>query len=170
MTDVKLIGNDDNGGTTVLTANYVVMQRFQAVSAGQLAYIKIKCGNSVNAIVGLYADSGGNPAALLATSSPKACITGWNTLTITYSIASGTYYWLAINTDAAQLLCKNSSGLTLLFKSLPFANGIPNPAGTGYTTYSTLDLQVSGWAVGASGGLIGDGLVGESPLIWRGVE
>ena len=157
--NVTLVGNDENGGSnTWNNANQLLMQRFQAATTGSLKSIKVKMasGTPYNFKVGLYADSGGEPGSLLASTGSTPIVSGWNSIAIsTVQIFAGTYYWIAVNSDSgSNFYYKSSSGKTFYEKELTFANSFPDPAGVGYSAYTTYDYQFGGVGLVLSSGEI----------------
>lgn len=60
-------------------------------------------GTTGNIRLGVYANTGGRPAALFQDVGAVACpaSTGWRTVSATVNLVSGTWYWLAAVGDAA---------------------------------------------------------------------
>jgi len=58
---------------------------------------------ATSAVVGLYADSGAHPGALLGQSTITAPVSGWNEVSVSgVAVTSGTTYWLAVLSLAGQ--------------------------------------------------------------------
>ena len=148
MATIKLVGSDDATSNSALGADQFAMNKFTAVANGNMVEFKIKMQANGNVKVGVYADSAGEPAALLASVGSTAAVTGWNTITIpSVSIVLGTDYWLAANQElTTKIGVRNDAGIyTMRFKTLAFANAFPDPAGTGYTNATDYMNIVAGW-------------------------
>src|SRR4030043_1649890 len=94
-----LVGTQTSS-TGNLGANFFQLCRFQASATGVMTEIRTYGTVNGEAKVALYADSGGEPGALIvANNVGQALIASqWNTLSIPQAnIVSGTYYWLAFN-------------------------------------------------------------------------
>ncbi len=93
--------NLDEGFNGTIIANKITTGS-NAVSLTSIsAYIdNIQPGGGDNYVVGLYSDSGGVPGSLLA-SSTQGTLTSfsWNQLSISYTLAPSTSYWLAFSTN-----------------------------------------------------------------------
>jgi hypothetical protein len=151
MATGKLIGSDDTAVDISAAANYIVMWKFTALVTGLCSEIKVKCGGSGNVKAGIYADSGGSPASLLAVNnSGQACLAGWNTITLSSPclLTEGVDYHLAGISDAQIIGCDNvGSGAYYKYKASPYASGLPNPAGSGYSDSSVYRGIIAGWGV-----------------------
>jgi len=175
MPDSKLLGNDEKTYLGRYTWDAIYAQKHVAVASGTLESIRLKCPDIIpQNRVGIYTDNAGELGVLLASSGLVATITGWNTIDISnINIISGTIYWLAV--DSAYVasggsVFGNDPGGISRAKAWPHANSFPNPAGTDWLV-RTREFAIAGWGTvgGASVGLIGDGLVGNSVLIGGGL-
>jgi hypothetical protein len=108
---------------------------------------RVKCGVSGNVKCAIYADSAGEPGALITAMNTGQAVTagGWRTLNFTpTSITSGTYYWLALNFDvtgAAQYISSGDGRWKIAtYSSFTF----PNPAGSGFSSGAYSELE-AGW-------------------------
>ena len=157
MADVKLLGKDGSDYNAAQSAGYFELEKFQAVKSGTLASIKVHSIYLSGKIkVAIYADNAGSPGALLAAASEASIVSGWNTISISGSVAivSGTYYWLAHNTDTESLLSAKSSGGTALYKSATYSSfSFPDPAGSGFTGDS-YTYFVYGWGAESGGSIV----------------
>jgi hypothetical protein len=142
----KLIGAaSDDTGSNLHAANYIFLTRFAADSTDNVTQIKLKASAPGHAKVAIYTDNSSQPQALLNSTASTAVSVGWNTITIpSTAIVAPTYYWLAVMTDTTGSSLWGASG-TGKYKSLGYASGWPDPAGTGYTSLSYHSL-VAGWA------------------------
>jgi hypothetical protein len=147
----KLLGADDTTTLTNHSSNYFQLTRWTAISSGTASQIKIKCGASGNIKVAIYADSLGSPRALLGavnTSTPVS--SGWNTISLSspVSITLGIPYWLAINSDANCINYVSPAGSNVLFKTATYSGfSFPDPAGSGFSSYSGYTLSAAWGAV-----------------------
>lgn len=143
----KLIGADDATGSNG-TPHYFVLCRFQAVASGTMNEFRLKSGVSGNVKCAIYADSAGEPGALITAMNTGQAVTGgqWNTLTFTStSITSGTYYWLAVCVDTVGAIQQIAGG-TMRYKVGAYSTfTFPDPAGTGFTSAAYTYLE-AGWA------------------------
>ena len=133
---VKLVGTDSTSATLSLGANYLSLTRFQAVASGSAATFKVYSANSGHVKVAIYADSAGQPEALMGyNDSGTAIVAGWNSITIpaipsTY-IAAGSYYWLAIDSDTTLTCVASSVGGTIRYRPATYSGfTFPDPAGS----------------------------------------
>jgi len=146
----KLIGANDLSVDGECTLNRFYLVRFQAEETGFVSGIRFLLALGCGVKVALYADSEGEPGALLsANDTGKVCATGWNGISIPhYEVTKDTYYWLAFNTDADRLEYHTASG-TVRWLGANFAGfSFPNPAGEGFNTLDTFYPLISGWNVG----------------------
>jgi hypothetical protein len=143
----KLIGTDIQCSVSSASA-YIEMTTFQCSVSGNVTEIHVYSNASGNVKVGIYADNSGSPAELLnANNAGYLTSIGWNTVSIPLTpVTSGTNYWLAIITDTVGAHVQNNAGGTGKYKAQAYANGLPNPAGTGYTNSNgTLLLSLAGY-------------------------
>ena len=159
MADIQLIGSSPASLSYAQSANYIELERVQAVASGTLKYLKVKCGASCKIKTAIYADSSGSPGALLAASTEQS-LTGStppaeNTVTMPdLAIVSGTYYWIAHIVDTAGGTFGNSGSGTSKYKSQTYSGfSFPNPAGTGYSS-ETATWSLVGWGTAPGGSII----------------
>ena len=97
----QLIGTSSYGADS-LSPGAIKYQRFQCTFSGNCDIIKTYVTANGNVRVAIYTDSSGHPLTLLRESGSTAVTaTGWKDVAITATaLTSGTYYWLAIQTDA----------------------------------------------------------------------
>jgi hypothetical protein len=148
----KLVGADDATVSLPLSAGNLSLTRFQATATGNAVTFKVKSDRSANVKVAIYADSSGEPGALLnAVNTGTSISAGWNDITIaSTAITSGNYYWLAINSNTLINCATASPGGTIRYKSAPYAGfTFTNPAGTGFKSASGITALLAGW--GATG-------------------
>jgi hypothetical protein len=144
-TPQKLIGADSSGSPGT-SANYFRLTRFQAAASGSMTQFRVYSGASGNLKCAIYADSAGEPGALItAMNTGQAVTSGWNTFTFTSTpIVSGTYYWLAVNFDTGDAAQYIASG-TFRYKSATYSGfTFPNPAGSGFNNATQSDT-IAGW-------------------------
>ena len=159
MADVKLVGSSPATLTYAQSANYIELERVQAVASGTLKYLKVKSGASCKIKAAIYADSSGSPGALLVASTEQS-LTGStppvvNTVTMPdLAIVLGTYYWIAHIVDKANGTYGNSDSGTSKYKSQTYSGfSFPNPAGTGYSS-ETANWYLEGWGTAPGGSII----------------
>ena len=95
----RLVGSADVSEDSSIPTNTFHLSKFIALSTAAIRQIRINSVGSINIKLALYADSAGEPGALLnAMNDSVALVAGWNTITFpTTSIVIGTDYWLAFN-------------------------------------------------------------------------
>ena len=155
MADIQLIGATPATKNYPQSANYIEMERVQAIASGTLKYLKVYSAASAHIKTAIYADSSGSPAALLVASTEQSVVSGSNTVTMPdLAIVSGTYYWIAHIIDAANGTYGNYTGGTSKYKSQTYSGfSFPNPAGTGYSSEdATWDLV--GWGAAPGGSIV----------------
>lgn len=146
---IKLVGADDISGSNE-SSNYFLLSRFQAVASGTMNEFRVKCNANGNVKCAIYADSAGEPGALITAMNTGQAVTAgaWRTLNFTStSITSGTYYWLAIciDTNGAVQAYNVGSGNQQRYKSATYSTfTFPDPAGSGFGSANWYDL-VAGW-------------------------
>jgi hypothetical protein len=147
----KLLGRDDIATPGSGAANQIFMTKSTCDVSGVVpeVHIHVLANKSGNMYVGIWADSSGEPGALLGTTAPTAISSGVErSVTIplmsNVSVDAGTSYWIGSNQDANNLNALKSETSVNRYKSLTYG-ALPNPAGTGYTTYTTDDFVAAGW-------------------------
>ena len=147
----KLIGADDALSYNTASVNYLYLERWTAVSSGTVSTIRVK-GTAAGAVkVAIYADSGGQPGALLGYQNTSTAISsGWNTVALsqTAAVTSGTAYWLATASGTGCLgfvypTVSNGRCQPINYNTFTFSS---NP--TGLTTQTTWYIQAAGWGTG----------------------
>lgn len=150
MATGKLIGADDVNDDQDITSNYISMTRFQAATTGTITEFRLKASGNANVKVAIYADNSGEPGSRLAKNDTgQAVVSGWNTLTLEASIVitSGTYYWLAINSDATHIGSHFATG-AVRYKAATYSGFTwPDPSGTGYSSATTVYGLLAGWGI-----------------------
>ena len=78
-------------------------------------------------------------------------VAGWNDITIpSTAVTSGTYYWLAYDSDAAIGYYQTATG-TLRYKSKTYSTfTFPSPAGTGFSSATNKVGLLAGWGFASS--------------------
>jgi hypothetical protein len=78
--------------------------RFQCPGNGVLTKLELLFDDTTpegNVRLGVYADSGGTPGALLLDAGSKPVANGWvETSNLSLNVSANTYYWLAFNQSA----------------------------------------------------------------------
>lgn len=149
MSTGRLVGATDIAGESGATsANYNSLQRFQVEATGIITEFKLKAATNGNVKCAIYDDNAGSPNnRLWVQNTGQTIISGWNTIAVSpgLSIVSGTYIWLAVIFDVIQSVNNWSSSLgTYKYKSNNYSNGLPDPAGTGYSNASVTRFY-AGW-------------------------
>jgi len=96
------IGNpSESSSTDPMGADYIIMARHMAPTNMAINDMKAKVVGAGNYKTAVYADSGGNPGALITVSPSVSCTTdGWYSFPLTeVNLSSGSYYWLSIWAD-----------------------------------------------------------------------
>lgn len=144
----KLLGADDTTAAGNQGSNYFILDRWTATATGNITEIRVKCGASGEVKLAIYADSSGSPGALLnAVNTSTLVSSGWNTINFpSTAVTSGTSYWLAFNSSASCVNYVWSSGRSRLYKRATYSTfTFPNPAGTGFSSYSRAYNLIAGW-------------------------
>jgi hypothetical protein len=139
-------------GTVPNGAPYIVMTRHQALATGRITQIKVYSGVAGNVKVCVYADSSGEPTGFLGGNNSGVTVAvGWNTITLTQSadVVLNSWYWIAFLMDTAGAVnALSTTGYVRRYKSWTYATGLPDPAGTGYTSESNLYMDcIDGYGV-----------------------
>lgn len=132
---VGALGNTATGASADnlwFNGAYINAARFQAGSNFTAAFIRAQVqGVTGNYKCALYEDNGGQPGALLAQSGNRANpATGWQTfpLNVPRNLAAGSFYWLAVWSDATNAAVFYSSPTTGTLRWGQYAYGAwPNP-------------------------------------------
>ena len=143
----KFIGvEDDSSINGQAPKDTFLLSKFMAEVTGDIQIFTVNCYSSGNVKLAVYADSAGQPGALLnAINESKSVVAGWNNIDFpTTNVVAGTNYWLAANSSAVIInyvtetwTSKTKSGL---FCSFIF----PNPAGTGFTSVTNKKYLIAG--------------------------
>lgn len=147
---VKLLGRDDVAASGAINANTISLLKYTAPATGVVTEIRcrVAAGVAGNTRIGIYADSSGQPGALLATTASTAISSGAaRVVTIALladlNVTAGTAYWIGSNSDAAVVGYKTEA-VVHKYKVTAYA-ALPDPAGSGYTDDATLGDITSGW-------------------------
>jgi hypothetical protein len=156
MADTKIIGlGDETEYYDPWYDGYLVMEKFQASVTAEIHSLRMLIGSaSGSANLGIYADSAGSPGSLLGTSGSFDCTsTGWKTLTISsINVTQSAYYWLSLATTSGAGLRRDVGSAPTLYKYTGDLT-MPDPAGTGYSSYAA-HIAVAAWGAEASSGSI----------------
>jgi hypothetical protein len=148
MATGKLIGSGSVSADATEAPDYFTLNKFTAEATGTVTEIKIYCGGATNVKVAIYENSGGEPGALLnAVNTSQACVAGWNTIAFPSTpVTNGVEYWLAMNQDAHQVSVHYATGQQRRWKAATYSSfSFPNPAGSGFTTQTTVYQMQAGW-------------------------
>jgi len=146
----KLVGADDVAQTGNENADKFILCKFTAVASGTINQFRVKSAVAGNVKCAIYADSAGEPGALITGMNTGQAVTGsgWETLTFTpTSITNGVAYWLAFNIDTAGAVTyKTEAGHPFRQKSATYSTfSFSNPAGTGFDIYTNFYDLEAGW-------------------------
>jgi len=146
--NIKLIGADDAASYSTATPGYMFMSRWAASSSGIVSTIRVKGTGNGAAKVAVYADSGGQPGALLGyQNSSTPIIAGWNTITLaqTASVTAGTSYWLATASGTGCLGFVYPTTATSAYKAIDYNTLTFSSNPSGITNQQTWYMQAAGW-------------------------
>ena len=127
---IKLVGYDDDATPSGTGgANYVSICRFQAEASGSLTEFYVRVGASdITVKYAIYSDAAGPlpGTRLLSGESGTLTASGFRVISVgsPINIASGTYYWLALNTAAANGFGYNLASGVRRYKSLAYTTDI----------------------------------------------
>lgn len=147
MTTALLIGPGMAYGAGI-PSDHISMSKFTAVATGSMTFFQVFGGSVGNVKCALYADSGGEPGALItAMNTGQAVIYGVNSLSFTSTnIISGTDYWLAVNIDTTAAVEEPALAGNTRAKDATYSGfSFPDPAGSGYTAYTSSRINAAGW-------------------------
>lgn len=142
----EILGYNTIGGTSVSAgANTLLFQaRFSPSQTGTITQVEIYSSNSsaVQDIkIAIYNDSAGEPSTLVATETEFTDIgtwsLGWKAFTVSYSVTSGSNYWISFNLSNASVttLYYDTLSNCQSYKTQTYSNAFPSPA-TGLSTFS----------------------------------
>lgn len=144
---VRLVGANDASGSGEGT-NTFILTKYTAIASGNMTQFYVCSGVAGNVKCALYADSGGEPAALLTAMNTGQAVAGggWTALSFTSTpIVSGTAYWLAINIDTYGCVQYVSTGI-YRYKGASYGGfTFPDPAGSSFTASTAYRDLVAGW-------------------------
>jgi hypothetical protein len=146
----NLLGIDYGSQSWDIGASYLIFAKFTATLNGIMSQFRLTGRASGNIKCGLYSDNAGEPGTLLNASGGISIASGYNILSFPETaVNSGITYWLAVNSDTANIIGAANTGGTARYGALTFANSFPtNPSGL-----SSINALVilAGWG-GAGGG------------------
>jgi hypothetical protein len=152
MAKGRLVGTD-TAYTTGASFSYIEMSKFTCSGTGKVSEIHVYSKANGNVKVGIYADISGEPGSRLSVNNTGTAVIAnqWNTISITeLSVTSGTVYWLAIISDTTGAHVQSSTPNVpfgdAIYKSSIYADGLPSPAGTGYTD-TTVEFSLAAYGV-----------------------
>jgi len=152
MATGKLIGTDD---LTPLSSSggYFTCCKFQALATGIITEFRLKSAVAGYVKFAIYADSGGEPGALLgAQNTGQLTAIGWNTFSITSTpVVKDSYYWLSTCPDttppAGIVTHTLDAGLGFRYKAVTYSSfTFPDPAGSGFSS-DTATRIAAGWGI-----------------------
>ena len=131
-------------------------QRYAAISGRVISASAYLGGGSGDMQIGLYADTGGEPDALLGASEIRAVTSTtsghWETFAFApaeqVDLAEGTHVWLAIHASGS-INSRDSDGANQndgrRLISQAFASGLPDPYGSGSSYSNTRGMRLLVW-------------------------
>jgi len=128
--------------------DYISMAKFTALGTGKMSEFRIKGFGSGYVRLGLYADSSGEPGALLNKVDDAPIISGWNTISFpTTAITKDAAYWLAYMSNTDNITAwQDATSEPKRFKALAYSSGLPSPAGSGYSSAAGNDINAA-WGI-----------------------
>jgi hypothetical protein len=149
----------DTGDQNTENASKFIMGGAAGTMSSMSVYINSGSGSNSYSVA-LYADSGGVPGALIASSLPQAITpNAWNTAPITAGLSASTNYWLAFNTNdsSANMRYDNTPGVSC-FTGRTFSLGWPGSFGTctsgtgiqNFSIYATYSLNTTSDTFGSN--------------------
>jgi len=104
----------------------------------KLGFLSAGAGPSIK--IGIYADVGGNPGALVAQMPATAILQGRNEVPLAtpVNLAAGTYWFMAVYSASGTVYFQGNVGAGAVVKdvALPFANELPATFPAGHNTYT----------------------------------
>jgi hypothetical protein len=143
----KLIGADDATTGTNWGLVNPVWNKWAATSSGTVTEIRVKCNDTGNVKVAVYADNNGEPGALLSAVDASTPVDAdWNNIPIKATpVTSGTFYWLAWFEDSACVAYQSSTEVPRRATTATYEGYTwPDPAGTLFNAVPCYDA-VAGW-------------------------
>ena len=121
-------GKTDIGGTP-WDSWLMWASKYPLTEAGDVTKITVYVDGVTNVKVAIYAESGGVPTSLLA-SAEKACVAGWNDITLLVSLPAGNYFLAARReTDLINFYYDAGSTNQTAFRTIAYADPWPDPFG-----------------------------------------
>ena len=150
-TEQKLIGADDAASYGAATPGNMYLERWTASTSGTVSTIRVK-GTANGAVkVAIYADSGGQPGALLGYQNASTPISsGWTTVTLaqTAAVTAGTAYWLATASGTPCIGFVYPVSAIGYWKPITYNTFTFSSNPSGLTSQSTWYIQAAGWGTG----------------------
>lgn len=144
---VRLIGTTTEA-TNGLGSGYLIPCKFTALLTGIVKEIRMYSLANGNTKVAIYADSAGEPGALITANNTGQAVLAnqWNVLTISPTpITKDTPYWLTAIADTTGSIARNNDPGVARYRSETYAGfTFPDPAGTGFGT-DTKERCFAGW-------------------------
>jgi hypothetical protein len=145
----KLVGTTTSG-TESVSKDYIQLSKFTASVTGTISQIRVYSIGTANVKVAIYADSAGEPGALIRANSSSNPVVAdqWNTISITStSVTSGTAYWLGVITDNNDALTKIVAPNPRRHKSEAYTGFTWPGTITGLTTADNMFPCIAGWGM-----------------------
>lgn len=154
MATGRLLGTDNDtwtGGDGGQAA--AIVQKWTAPATGKVTEIRVKISTAGTVKVALYADSLGEPGALLsAVNTAQSVSAGWNTITLSTpaDVTNGTAYWLGFygSVAAGMFYFKQYvSGMAIRYKIDTYSTWAWPATISGWTTQNDVEYSDRGWGV-----------------------
>lgn len=149
----QILAGTDVDGAYYQAAGLATLGRFKAVIGGTTSSFRLYSGTTGNVKLAIYADSGGEPGALLWSYNTSQATggTGWKTFTggtPNTIINKGGFYWLGGIADAANVIMVLGSGNPWRSKTVTYSTfSWPDPAGSGWSAGNyTFNVSIYGVA------------------------
>ncbi|HET8708644.1 MAG TPA: hypothetical protein VFL85_00005, partial [Candidatus Saccharimonadales bacterium] len=147
-------------------------------AAGPTATISVYVGSAIDTSpnnkyrMAIYADNAGSPGSLITQTAEGTLSSGWNTISVSATLSTSTYYWLGYITNATSDLnnVSYSGGGTSCYLANTYSSGFPATAsgcsvgGQAFSFYVTFMGNVPGMTV-KGGGNVGIGTTSPAYLL-----
>ena len=130
-----------------------MIDKWTALATGKVTEIKVKVSVAGTVKLCIYADSGGEPGALLsAVNTGQSVSVGWNTITLPteVNVTKDTVYWIGFygSVTSGMFYFRVLAGRTNRWKAATYSSWTwPNPAGSGWNTQNDYEYANRGWGI-----------------------
>ena len=135
--DIGVVNQGSPNGT--ISNAYITAQPITVQFADTLSSISVYLNNPASGtiVLGLYTDSAGYPATLLASGSMTEVPNSWNTVNLNAPVSAGSY-WLALdNSNNLPINGDAATSTPYYLKAYTYSGSLPNPLSAGTTYAST---------------------------------